>query len=190
MVEIMADRIQNEVEAALVIPVPEAEPFISRLRMEYDPTEALGVPAHITINYPFLPGAKPTADLMVELANHFAHFEPFEYKLQKIAHFPQVVYLTPDPVEPFITLTEGVAVRFPESPPYRGEFDTIVPHLTVAHPADNSELEAMVEELKQALAGHLPIRARAGWVSLMDNKDERWQRRADFPLGGEGRRQV
>ena len=43
-------------ESALVVLVPEAEAVVGRLRHRYDPSAAVGIPAHITLNYPFLPG--------------------------------------------------------------------------------------------------------------------------------------
>jgi hypothetical protein len=38
-------------ESALV--VPEAEPLVKPFRDRYDPSAAAGVPAHITLLYPF-----------------------------------------------------------------------------------------------------------------------------------------
>jgi hypothetical protein len=42
-------------ESALVVLVPEAEPLVGPFRERYDPSASAGMPAHITINYPFLP---------------------------------------------------------------------------------------------------------------------------------------
>ena len=151
--------------------------------MKFDPSASLGVPAHITVNYPFLPGEHPTAELMVKLTKHFASFEPFDYKLTAIAHFSHTVYLAPTPVSPFIELIESVAARFPNSPPYGGAFKTVIPHLTVAQREDDDRLAAVTSELAEALQGHLPLSARAERVLLMDDKDGRWIRRAEFPLG-------
>ncbi len=48
--------------------------------------------------------------------------------------FPaNVVYLAPDPAEPFVALTEALAAAFPDCPPYGGAFDEPVPHLTIGH---------------------------------------------------------
>ena len=41
-------------ESALVILVPEAEPLVRPFRHRFDPSAALGVPAHITLLYPFI----------------------------------------------------------------------------------------------------------------------------------------
>src|ERR1051325_8060387 len=40
-------------ESALVVLVPEAEVFAKPFRDQYDPSAAAGMPAHITLLYPF-----------------------------------------------------------------------------------------------------------------------------------------
>ena len=44
-------------ESALLVSVPAAEPAVSAHRSRLDPGAPLGVPAHITVLYPFLPPA-------------------------------------------------------------------------------------------------------------------------------------
>jgi hypothetical protein len=41
-------------ESAFIVRVPEAEPHVAHLRERFDPMALLGVPAHITLLYPFL----------------------------------------------------------------------------------------------------------------------------------------
>jgi len=41
------------VESSLMIVVPEAERLVKPFREKYDPSAAVGVPAHITLLYPF-----------------------------------------------------------------------------------------------------------------------------------------
>ena len=42
-------------QSAFVVPVPEAEPWVKDLRERYDPIAAVGMPAHITVLFPFIP---------------------------------------------------------------------------------------------------------------------------------------
>src|SRR3954470_1036237 len=42
-------------EAALVVMPPGAEPVVKSFRDRFDPVAALGMPAHITVLYPFIP---------------------------------------------------------------------------------------------------------------------------------------
>ena len=85
------------VEAALVILVPEAEDLVRPFREAYDPSAAKGMPAHITINYPFLPGASPSSDLEDRLRALFSRFASFSFRLEGPASFPDVLYLAPHP---------------------------------------------------------------------------------------------
>jgi hypothetical protein len=55
-------------ESALLIPVPAAEPTVQRWRERLDPACRLGVPAHVTLLYPFVaPGRSITRQLNVSL---------------------------------------------------------------------------------------------------------------------------
>ncbi len=43
----------SAIESALMVLVPEAETLVKPFRDRYDPSAAAGVPAHITLLYPF-----------------------------------------------------------------------------------------------------------------------------------------
>lgn len=176
----VADR---KIEAALAVIVADAEPLVGSFRSEYDPAAALGMPAHITINYPFVPGVTPSADTLSRLRKVFAEVQPFSFTLDHIARFPNVVYLAPIPSAPFVQLTEQVAQEFPESPPYEGRFDTIKPHLTVAHSMDSHLLASVEQAFSVAASDHLPLSAFADHVWLMDDRAGRWEKRVPFFLG-------
>src|SRR3989442_1054852 len=63
----------------------------------------------------------------------FAGFEPFDFALTEVRRWPGVLWLAPEPAEPFVALTSALAARYPEHPPYEGEHDVVIPHLTVGH---------------------------------------------------------
>src|SRR4051812_50062060 len=42
-------------QSAVIVVVPEVEPVVGRWRAAHDAAAAVGVPAHVTIVYPFLP---------------------------------------------------------------------------------------------------------------------------------------
>ena len=176
----VADR---KIEAALILIVSDAEPLVGSFRSEYDPAAALGVPAHITINYPFIPGVKPSADTLSRLRKMFAAVQPFSFTLDHIARFPNVVYLAPIPSAPFVQLIKQVAQEFPESPPYEGRFDSITPHLTVAYSMDSDLLVSVEQAFSDRASDHLPLNAFADHVWLMDDSAGRWEKRVSFSLG-------
>lgn len=114
-------------ETVLVVIVPEVEVLVGRFRAAHDPSASKGMPAHITINYPFIPDVKLSDDTFSRLSEMFAAIEPFSFALDHIARFPNVVYLAPSPSLPFVHLVSQIAREFPESPPYGGQFDSITP---------------------------------------------------------------
>jgi 2'-5' RNA ligase len=166
-------------ESALVIEVPEAEPLVSDWRARYDWSAQRGVPAHITILYPFAPTVKIDDQLLSGLRESFAEHSAFSFELARVARFPEAAWLAPDPGEPFKALIAAVVARYPEYPPYEGVHDVVIPHLTVAE--GGIELQ---EEVAAALSNLLPIRCRATEVSLLtEDESERWSRFERFPLG-------
>ncbi len=146
---------ERKIEAALVVIVPEAEPLVGRFRAKYDPAAGWGMPAHITINYPFIPGVNSSADVMRRLSKLFAKIAPFSFTLDHIARFPRVIYLSPEPVASFVQLIEQTAQEFPDSPPYGGQFDGITPHLTVAYSGSSELLTSVEREFSDAASGNL-----------------------------------
>ena len=176
---------ERRIEAALVVIVPEAEPLVGRFRAQHDPAAGWGVPAHITINYPFIPGVKPTADVLKRLSRLFAKIAPVSFTLDHIARFPKVIFLAPEPAAPFVHLIEQAAQEFPDAPPYGGRFESITPHLTVAYSDDSILLSSVEREFSDAALGHLPVNAFASRVWLMDDSAGRWKTRASFTLGSD-----
>lgn len=152
---------------ALIVPVRAAEGLVDRSARD------VGMPAHITLIYPFLAGRTIDHDTELALASLIHEIPSFDFTMAEAGHFPGVVYLVPEPAAPFVELTEALARRWPERPPYGGAYEEIVPHLTVAN----------ADTVPAALAGRLPVNARADEVWLMVRVAARWVRRGRFPLG-------
>ena len=171
-------------ESALIVPVPQAESVVQSFRARFDPGAPLGVPAHITVLYPFLvPEAldRPTID---ELAAIFAGVPPFPFTLGRVARFPEVVYLAPQPTEPFSRLTAAIATRWPQAPPYGGLYHEIVPHLTVAHAVKT----AVADDIRREIEPNLPIVCVAREAWLMANRGDHWLVERRFAFSGGQRR--
>jgi 2'-5' RNA ligase len=172
-------------EQALVITVPAVEPLVATIRGQHDPSAALGMPAHITINYPFLPEREVSPEVSAVLTALCAHTPSFTFRLTEVRRFPAVVYLAPDPPAMFEQLIGAVASRFPDSPPYGGRFLQMIPHLTVAQIDDRSALDQVAREFQDAVRAHLPIICRATEVTLLHNPPGLWETREVFALGKE-----
>jgi 2'-5' RNA ligase len=174
------------IESALIALIPEAEVLVERFRNQYDPSAALGVPAHVTVLYPFKSPPEVTADIIQNLKELLSKFPAFSASFAETGRFPGVLYLSPAPDERFRRLTQIVADRFPETPPYRGQFTDIVPHLTVAQVSDPQRLDKIAVDFERAARGHLPIQSSVREIALMDNESGRWEVRKRFALGSNG----
>jgi len=171
-------------ESALVVLVPEAEAVAKPFRDQYDPSAVAGMPAHITLLYPFKAPDEVDDITLGKLRDCFARFEPIQFSLDKIRRFPvEVLYLAPEPDEPFRQLTLSIWKLFPETPPYRGKWSNIIPHLSVAQLANEQQLAAIASDFATASQRKLPIRATTSEVALMDNRSRRWGVRAKFSFG-------
>jgi hypothetical protein len=153
---------------ALIVPVPEAEPYVAELRLAHDSSAALGVPAHITILYPFADGADVDEDAIAAL---LARVPAWEFDLDRVERFGDgLVWLHPSPSAPFSELIAAVWQRWPEHPPYEGAHDEVIPHLTVSETPIDFEPP-------------LPIACVAREVTLIEQAaDGRWAARRVFPL--------
>ena len=170
-------------QSASVVPVPEAEPWVKDLRERYDPIAAVGMPAHITVLFPFIPPDLLTDSDLARAAGIFRCFQSFEFRLEQVGRFPESLYLVPELDEPFISLTEAIVREFPEYPPYGGKFTEIVPHLTVAN--RSAELSAIAEaKLLAAMKDLGPIHAVCNVVELYENSSGYWRWAQSFPLEG------
>jgi 2'-5' RNA ligase len=172
----------NAVESALVVLAPEAEPWVKPYRDRYDPSARIGVPAHVTLLYPFRPPSEIDPAVLEALRSLFAAVGAFAYDLVELRRFPNVVYLRPAPDDPFRAMTQAVFARFPETPPYGGAFAEVIPHLTLAQCPEPETLDQVADGFSRTAAGQLPIRALVSEVALMDNTQGTWQVRATFPL--------
>lgn len=170
-------------ESALVIELPEVEPLVADIRLAHDPAAALGVPAHVTILFPFVPPARlepPVLDVIESIA---ASRPIFDVRFERVAAFDTAIYLDPVPDTPFRALTRAVHEAFPGYPPYEGRFDDVIPHLTLAMGRPD-EMTSLVDPIAESLAARLPIDVRVDALDLLVFDGTRWHREASWPLGG------
>jgi 2'-5' RNA ligase superfamily len=153
---------------ALIVVVPEAEQAIGDLRLRYDQSAALGVPAHITVLFPFGDSDRIDDDAVAQV---FAAFSAFDFVLDRVERWDNgIVWLHPEPSRPFEDLTAAVWERWPDHPPYEGAFDVVIPHLTVSETPIDVHLE-------------LPISSHASEVTLIEEgADGHWAIRSTFSL--------
>ncbi|MDQ2846706.1 MAG: 2'-5' RNA ligase family protein [Actinomycetota bacterium] len=176
------DRVDGRLRSGFVVEIPAADPVVHEHRLLMDRGAQLGVPAHVTVLFPFAPPALIGAADVQRAADVCRSHEPFEVTFGGTDWFEQaVLWAAPVDPGPFRALTAAFAAAFPAYPPYGGEFDDVVPHLTIADRAPQ-ELMLAAERAVQQL---LPVRQQVTRVSLFvgSDEDESWVRLQQFPLG-------
>ena len=168
----------TEPASAIVIRV-SVPSGLERLRRRWDTNAGLGIPAHVTILFPFVPASELDDDHRASLAEIARRHQPFDIAFRRVGRFPAVVYLAPEPSAPITALIEAIATAHADYPPYGGMFDEVVPHLTVAE-ADTAPLDGIAAD-----AGRwLPFSHRAAALEvLVESPAGRWRRRWRLPLG-------
>ncbi|MBN9098258.1 MAG: 2'-5' RNA ligase family protein [Pseudonocardia sp.] len=164
---------------AVVVPVAEAEPLVRDLRLELDASAARGVPAHVTVLFPFLPLAEIDLPALREVV---AATPSFTATFCRVDWFgDDVVWLAPEPADPFVRLTLAVQERF-GAVPYGGEHGREpVPHLTVGHDAPLPRLRAVAAHLETGLPFTAEI--RAAQLLAGSRLPDSWRTVARLPLG-------
>lgn len=147
-----------------------------------DPVSPRGVPAHVTVLYPFV--TPPLDDhVLAAVAEVVVRHPSFTATFRRTERFgDRVLYLVPEPVEPFLALTRALVARFPDHPPYAGEvaFDELRPHCTVCH-SDDPEL---LGDAASALVGMAPVVQVVDHVTVLaEDERQEWQVVARLPLG-------
>ena len=91
-----------ETVSAVLVQVPEAERVVSRHRARLDAAATAGVPAHVTVLFPFVAPAAITAGTLEALAAAVAPVSAFDCEFSVTAWFgSDVLWLAPRPDEPF-----------------------------------------------------------------------------------------
>lgn len=169
-------------ESAVIVPIPEAEAAVGEHRARLDRAASWGVPAHVTVLYPFLPPDQLDSGRVRELADAIRSVPRFDVTFAEVRWFGEdVVWIAPEPASGFRALINTVASAFPEYPPYGGAFGDPVPHLTIGAHVGREALDAAAE----AVASHLPFTSSIDVAHLLEGSDApgAWHGVAELPLG-------
>ena len=172
-------------ESALLIRVAAAEPVVSRHRNLFDMAARVGVPAHVTITYPFKPVDRLDRDDMARLELLFRGLHAVVVTFFETAWFgDEVLYLEPSDPLPLAALTAAVEDLFPEYPIYGGAHPEVHPHLTVGHSQPREVLRAAERDVLEML----PVTQLVSDIELWHGPPPahglgRWTRVRTFPLG-------
>ena len=170
-------------QTAILLCVPEAEPLVHEWRLQGDPSASHGVPAHVTLLYPFLPAAAIDDGVLAELEWFFRGIDAFPVRFASVQRFEHegVVWIAPDS-DALVQLTRSLARRWPECPPYSGSIpvDELIPHLTIVQTDDRALRRAAADAVSPGLPFQVVADSAALWVKAEDGE---WSERASFAFG-------
>jgi 2'-5' RNA ligase len=151
---------------AVIVPVPAADPLVGRHRRHLDAAASWGVPAHVSVLYPFVDPSRVDDQVIRTLAAAIGSVAAFDCRFGRTQWFGQdVLWLDPEPARWFRDLTTSVWGAFPDHPPYGGAYDDVTPHLTIAERRLGSL--AAVQAAERAVQAGLPVSTRIDRVLLI-----------------------
>lgn len=165
-------------DSALVILVPEAEPIVGSWRARLDPAAAEGMPAHITVLYPFVPACEIDDRVLGAVRQMCDRHEPMNLEFSSLDEFPDVVWVDPNSEE-CTRLLEDARATWPDRPPYGKPDLEAIPHLTVTDQADAESAELA----RASVRASLPFRSRVASLALMAFDGQTWVLEQQFPFG-------
>ena len=166
----------SDEDTAVVVPVRLPAP-LEGLRRRTTPEAATGLPAHLTMLYPFVTPDALNEDLRLTLVAILSPIDAFDYRLAERRHWPDTLYAAVAPEAPFRALQATLAAAFPEFPLYQGAFE-FDPHVTVVWGPRSGDADVATDPAWNLL----PVSRQAAFVDLIVRVDGRWQRRWRFPF--------
>ena len=165
--------------SGLVLLTPALDDRFGDIRGAHDPAARQGMPAHATVLYPFMDPKLITPQRRSRLAEVIAGAGRLELTFARLGRFPEALWLAPQPTEPLIALTRAIAAAFPDYPPYGGQFETVIPHVTLAM-GEGLDLGGLEPEVRRRLSPAIVQSVES--VSLFTTVQRRWREIDRFAL--------
>lgn len=166
-------------QSGLVIPVPAADALLASMEARYPGTVRPGLPAHVSLLYPFLASVELDEQVIAVLGESFLEQAPMPVTFATCYRRGGFVALRPDPREGLVGLISATRRKWPHLVPYGGRYGEAEPHLTVAM-CTSTERAAMIEQEAPA-ALPIPAVLREAWLMVFE---ERWTLRDRFAFHG------
>ncbi|MDE2487390.1 MAG: 2'-5' RNA ligase family protein [Alphaproteobacteria bacterium] len=158
--------------SGLVLLTPQLDAAIGDIRQRRDPAARQGMPAHVTVLYPFMDPVQIGPSQRGRLAEVIRGFAGFDLTFSRIGRFPEVLWIAPEPEAAILALVQAICAAFPDFAPYGGQFETVIPHVTVAM-GEGLDLGALEPQVRSRLAP--PVVQRVDGVSLFTTVRRRWR---------------
>ncbi|MFW2383415.1 MAG: 2'-5' RNA ligase family protein [Acidimicrobiales bacterium] len=165
--------------SAVAVVVPEADELLSAV----GGSVSGGMPAHVTVTYPFLSPRRIQQSHRDQLRAIASASESFDLELATLRNHELITFLTVTPEEPVRTLTAAVLEDWPDHPPYGDSEVDVPPHMTLG-------INVLPEEIADTVEPFLPIGCKIDRLVLMvRGLSGRWRIAEEYPLGMESARE-
>ena len=167
-----------EGQTGVAIPVPAANALLASVADRFPGVVREGVPAHVSVQYPFVTAGELDDRVTAMLAELFAGQPPIPVTFAQCRRRGGFVYLPADPIDEVAQLTARLRRQWPHVVPDAGLDDEVGPHLTVAMRASEETAERIQRDVVEAL----PISAELAeaWLVAFEGK---WVLRERFEFG-------
>jgi 2'-5' RNA ligase len=181
-----ADMTERFDMSALILPMRTLDPVVAPYRRRHTTDGAAGVPAHLTVLYPFCAHVDWGLGLSARIAAAVSGVLPFSLTFHRLGRFPGgITYLEPEPMDLLMRLIRSVADSFPEYPPYGGtvSVEAFHPHVTIAVATDSDELARVEEDFLDTVGPSMPLREIVEALWMMVRTQSGWKRHSAYALG-------
>jgi 2'-5' RNA ligase len=155
------------------------DPALAEVRARFDPVgTAAGLPLHITLLIPFGPDEEGVEEL-------FSSWSPLRFSLTRVEEFPGALWLAPEPDDELRSRILELYARFPEWPPYGGEFPEPIPHATVGKVPEGESQANVAAAVRAAVEPLLPVPFEVREAALLaERAPDAWHEVRRFPFRG------
>ncbi|MET9609572.1 2'-5' RNA ligase family protein [Streptomyces sp. NPDC006512] len=161
---------------AIVIELPTANVLLEAARQVNPALVRPGLPAHVTLLYPFVPAAELGDDTDGAVLRLAGALPPTDVVLRRTVTAPGFVAVDAAELGPAVRTFHDA---WPHLRPYSGRFgESPSAHVTVALGGDDAEARQVSDRLGRLL----PLRARAEAAHVVVLTDRGWRRRLSAPF--------
>lgn len=193
-------QVSHLTRTALLLPVPAADPLLMKIADRYPMTVRPGLPAHLTVLYPFVPAENLDAATIRACAEIAERTAPIDVRFTRCRVRGEMAYLGPEPVAPVDALLRAVRARWPDLTPYDGRFPDAPAHVTLAldgrlsdhaeregahGPASGERVSERVRAIVRLVDPLLPIGTTLDELMLVASGEDSWAVRGRWPLAAD-----
>ncbi len=176
--------LQRQLETFITLVLEHCDGELAKAHRELYPERiSENIPLSLTLLYPWKPPSEVTQDDLDRLTDFFASTPRPEFRLSKVAFFPETVaYAVPEPDEELRSMMRALWAMYPEYPPYRDPAGDPPPHCTLGRLSGNHAIT--FEHAQRRVEPLLPITCRIDTATLMEEyAPNRCRVATNFPFG-------